>query len=187
MESLTLNDDKELFLLIAEGQETAFTQLYKKYAPALASSISGLTKSECITDEIVQETFMRVWFSREKLTSISEPKNWIFRMAANVCYTFLKQLLIEDKVANIVYNEFYYGNNKVFETARSYKLAIDIHKAVKGLTPEQKKVYILSREKGLKMPEIAEELALSPNNVRTILSSSLEFVYDYLQDKGYSF
>ena len=44
----------------------------------------------------------------------------------------------------------------------------------------------MSREKGLKVPEIAEELSLSPNNIRGLLNSSIETIHDHLQEKGHS-
>ena len=107
-------------------------------------------------------------------------------MTAAVCFASLKQILTENKKINTVQHEFSYQNNKVVETARFYKLTADIQHAVKELTPPQKKVYSMSREKGLKVPEIAEELSLSPNNVRTLLNSSVESIDDYLQNKGHS-
>jgi RNA polymerase sigma factor (sigma-70 family) len=186
MDSVTQYDDKELFQLIAGGHKAAFTQLFKKYTPQLTSFIHGFTKSDCITDEIVQEIFMRIWFTREKLTAINEPGSYIFRTTAMVCHSFLKQLLIDNKIISVVRHESYYGSNEVFETARLYSLAANFQDAVKELGPQQKKVYTLSREKGLKVPEIADELSLSPNNVRTLLSSSIESIHDYLQNKGHS-
>ena len=186
MENLKHYSDQELFSLVAEGNKEAFTQIFQKYSPQLASFITGFTKSDWITDGIIQEIFMRVWFNREKLGSVNDPAVWIFRIAAGVCHNSLKKLLIENKVVNFVHQESYYGNNEV-ETARFYKLASDIRNAVKKLNPDEKVVYRLSREKGLKIPEIAEELSLSPNNIRNLLSSSTETVYDYLQNKGHSF
>jgi RNA polymerase sigma-70 factor (ECF subfamily) len=158
-----------------------------KYAPQLVFIINGVFKSNYVTDEIIQEIFMRVWFNREKLSAIDEPRNWILRVAANVCYTFLKRVMIENKIKNTIRQETYYNNNEVAETVQAYTLASDIHHAIKSLTPEQKIVYQLSREKGLTVPEIAEELSLSPNNIRGLLSSSLEDVQDFLHRKGHLF
>ena len=187
MESLPPKDDKELFLLIAEGHKTAFKDLFRKYTIQLGPFLFRIAKSDRIADELIQETFMRIWFNREKLPSISDPRTWIFRTAAGVCHSFLKQLLSEDTVINIVQHEFYYGNNQVLEKAKLFKLAADIQKAVKRLKPEQKTIYRLSREKGLKVPDIAEQLDVSPNKVRNVLNSSVEFVDDYLQTKGHQY
>lgn len=187
MESVSQYSDKELCQMIAEGQKDAFIALFKKYSPPLSSFIFGLTKSDNITDENLQEIFMRLWYNREKLADLEEPKLYIFRITAAVCYASLKQILTENKMSNTVQHEFSYGNNEVVETARLYKLTADIQHAVQELTLSQKKVYKMSREKGLKVPEIAEELSLSPNNVRSLLNSSVESIQDYLQNKGHSF
>src|SRR3989337_2209962 len=149
MNSLIQIDDKELFQLISEGDKSAFTQLFKKYSPQLSGFVSELTRSESLTDEILQEIFMRIWLDREKLTAFSEPKSYIFRIAAAVCYASLKPLLTENRITNMVQHQFHYDNNEVFENARLYRLAADIQQAVKKLTPHQKQVYKLNREKGL--------------------------------------
>jgi RNA polymerase sigma-70 factor (ECF subfamily) len=187
MENGSRYDDKDLCRLIAAGDKDAFIELFKKYSAALSGFIFGLTKSDNITDENLQEIFMRVWYYREKFADLEDPKAYIFRVTAAVCYASLKQILTEDKIAYKVQHEFSYQGNQVAETARYYKLATDIQHAVKALTPPQKRVYQLSREKGLKIPEIAEELSLSPNNVRTILNDSVESIDDYLENKGHSF
>ena len=129
---------------------------------------------------------MRIWLDREKLTAFSEPKSYIFRIAAAVCYASLKPLLTENRITNMVQHQFHYDNNEVFENARLYRLAADIQRAVKKLTPHQKQVYKLNREKGLKVPEIADQLSFSPNNVRNLLNSSVESIHDHLQHKGHS-
>ena len=54
MESLTLYDDKELFELISQGQKSALVRLFKKYSPQLSDFAFGLTKSDTVTDEIMQ-------------------------------------------------------------------------------------------------------------------------------------
>jgi RNA polymerase sigma-70 factor (ECF subfamily) len=186
MVSHALND-KELFSLIGEGDKDALTQLYRKYAGQLIPFINGLYRSDMVTDEILQEIFMRVWFNREKLAVVQEPKSWLFRIAANVCYTFLRKALLEHKIRNVLTQETHYQNNEAIPAVRAYSLAADIHRALKSLKPEQKIIFQLNREKGLTVPLIAEELSISPNSVRSILNSSLEDVHDFLEAKGHQF
>ncbi len=93
MENGSQYDDKDLCQLIAAGDKDAFIQLFKKYSAPLSSFIFGLTKSDNITDEAIQEIFMRVWYNREKFGDLDEPKAYIFRVTATVCYTSLKQIL----------------------------------------------------------------------------------------------
>lgn len=187
MESLTLYDDKELFELISQGKKSALIRLFKQYSPQLLDFAFGLTKSEAVADEILQEVFMRIWFNREKLASIDEPTTYIFRTAATVSYKFLKQLLVENKIISVVRNESYYENHEVSETMQLYTLAADIQDAIGLLGSEQKKVYKLNREQGLKISEIAEELSLSPNAVRGLLNGAMESIHEHVINKGHNF
>jgi RNA polymerase sigma factor (sigma-70 family) len=188
MDASAQYDNKELLLLISQGDKDAFAQVFKTYCPPLTAFISRIVRSDYVTDEIIQETFMRIWYNREKLMDIKDPKTWIYGIVADACYSFLQQLFAGKKITSTVHREFYYDDkNEIFEVARLHKLAADIHEAVHELTPEQKKVYKLSREKGLKTAEIAEQLSTSPNIVRSILHSSMGFMSDYLHHKGHSF
>ena len=186
MDSLILYDDKELFKLISEGQKTALTRLFKKYSSLLSDFAFGLTKSEDISEEVLQETFMRLWFNREKLIAINDPKLYIFRTVASVSYKFLKLVLVDNQVVSHVRHETFYSHHDVAETTKLYSLAADIQDAIRQLEPEQKKVYKLSRQRGLKIPEIAEELSLSPNGLRNILNSAVESIHDHILDKGHT-
>ena len=187
MESLSHYSDAELFSLISTGDQAAFRLIFRKYAPRLASFISGFTMSDQITDGILQDIFMRIWFHREKLATVGEPSDWIYTVAASVCHQSLKKLLTDNKIAQLVQYENHYGKTQIVESVAYYKLAADIKRAINQLSPDEKIVYKLSREKNKKVPEIADELSLSPNNIRNLLGNSTETVYDYLQDKVHNF
>jgi RNA polymerase sigma-70 factor (ECF subfamily) len=186
METRTPDDDKELFSRIANGDKAAFAQIFKKYVPQLIPFISGITKSETISDEIIQDVFMRLWFNREKLSVVTDARSWIFRIAAGVCYNFLQQTIVDNRVINKIRHESHYKNGEIVETVKSYTLVNDIRHGVQQLTPEQKTVYRLSKENGLTVPDIADQLSVSPNYVRSLLNSSQEDILDYLQGKGHT-
>jgi len=185
--SKEVTSDKELFLLIAKGEKNAFIQIYTKYLPQVVPVVTELFTDDQVVNEIIQESFLRLWISREKLINVDEPKRWIFRIASNVCYSFLKETLATNKMMNTVHYETYHQDGEITDKVAVYTLAIDFHEAIRSLTPEQKKVYQLSRDRGLTVSDIAGELNLSPNHVRVLLNSSLEFVDEYLQEKGHIF
>ncbi|HEY0274178.1 MAG TPA: hypothetical protein VGC22_13385 [Chitinophaga sp.] len=61
-------DDKDLFHQIAKGDETAFRRLFHRYVPGLRPLVlPPPTKTAAVTDDIIQETFLRLWLSRDKL------------------------------------------------------------------------------------------------------------------------
>jgi RNA polymerase sigma-70 factor (ECF subfamily) len=72
------------------------------------------------------------------------------------------------------------------ETNLAYTTMVKlIGEAVAQLPMQAKRIYLLSREKGMKIPEIAAELSLSPSTVKNSLVRSLQTIRNYLQQAGH--
>jgi RNA polymerase sigma-70 factor (ECF subfamily) len=54
---------------------------------------------------------------------------------------------------------------------------------VEQLSPQRKKIFLLSRQEGLTRAEIAQHLNLSVNTVNNHLNESLRLVKEYLQNE----
>lgn len=174
--------ERELLLLIAEGDEKAFAELYNTYVPRLLPLVTGIVRSDAIADELIQETFLRLWIGRDKLTEIKEPAAWIFRIASNICYTHLRRLILERRiVAKLAEAKDEEGGMQ----AQANELAGLIRRAVDEMPPQRKKIYLLSRESGMSINEIAQALKLSPNTVKNTLVSSLQGIRNFLEKNGY--
>lgn len=93
-----LHSDQQLFKMISEGGEQAFTLLFHRYVPRLLLFAQKLTKSEAISENIIQETFLKLWLGRDKLEVIENPSAWIFRIAANECYKVLRRQVLAEKI-----------------------------------------------------------------------------------------
>ncbi len=177
--------DRELFSRIAEGSGIAFAELYRSYVPPLAAYLQRLTHSRTAVDELIQETFLQVWLQRDKLTEVDYPKAWVFRIAANITFNFLKRELVAGKAMATIGNRLEEARNEVEEVLQLRQIKKAIERAVNQLPPQRKKIYQLSRDAGMTIPEIAEELGLSPNTVKNTLVSSLQYIRESLLREGY--
>ncbi len=54
-----------LLLRISEGDENAFRELFKEFAPIVFTRLSKFIISTAVKEDIVQETFLRVWLYRD--------------------------------------------------------------------------------------------------------------------------
>ncbi|MBW8682843.1 RNA polymerase sigma factor [Chitinophaga rhizophila] len=175
-------NDKELFTLISEGDETAFRQLFHLYAPQFRAMALHLTKTASVTEDIVQETFLRLWISRDKLREIEQPRSWLMRIVFYQCFTFLRKRNVHDKaIANLsVVEPAFTLDEDMAYAAMKEQVGI----AIQQLPPQAKRIYLLSREQGLKIPEIASQLGLSPNTVKNALVRSLHAIRQHLEQLG---
>jgi len=183
---IPLYDEAALVLQVAEGNENAFAELYRIYVPLLTPFIYGITKSEAMVDEMIQEAFLRLWVSRDKLYEIKNPRGWIFKITANICYTWLRRLIVE---RNIVQNMEVQSVTDDITGEESVDVKIlmkEIREAVNALPPGRKKIYRMSREQGMTIAEICASLGLSASTVKNTITKSLQTIRERLQSKGYT-
>ncbi|MEC5144166.1 sigma-70 family RNA polymerase sigma factor [Chitinophaga sp. 212800010-3] len=177
-----LHDNSELFQLISEGDETAFRQLFHIYAPHFRAMALRITQTEAVTEDIIQETFLRLWLSRDRLKEIALPHFWLRRIALYQCFTYLRKQAVHHKaIASLspVQAVFTPEEDLTYAFMRE-----QVGVAVQQLPPQAKRIYLLSREQGLKIPEIAEKLSLSPNTVKNSLVRSLHSIRKHLEQLG---
>ena len=177
------DDEKQLFHLVATGDEKAFETLFNLFLSRLHPFIIKLTRSELAAQEIIQETFIRVWLNRDKLDTIENPGGWLFRVASNECYIYLRKSVLHNKFSQPITTEPI-PLNTTHDWLDVKELNRLIGEAVDQLPPQRKKIYQLSRDQGKTIPEIADHLQLSPNTVKNALVVSLKSIRDYLAGSG---
>lgn len=177
--------DKALFQRISEGDETAFGILFNTSLMTLEPFIRKLVKSPDSAKEVIQATFLRVWLSRDKLSAIDHPKAWLYKVAANECYTYMRKEATEYRLRETVV-----VSEDETDTATRRLTLKELHaiiaEAVMLLSPQRRRIYQMSRNKGMKIPEIATELDLSPSSVKNALVFSLKAIREHLRKNGHA-
>lgn len=177
-----LPNEKLLFAQIAAGDEVAFRQLFQAYLPSIYPMIAQVTKSGPVAEDIIQETFLRLWMHRDRLLDIQHPRAWILRIAYFQAFTWLRDQSIHQKAIARLANA---GEDADTEQLLAFRQTeAVIRQAVAQLPGQQKKAYSLSRDGGLKTAEIAREMGLSEQSVKNTLVRALKFIREYLEKAG---
>lgn len=168
------NSNTELVKLLKNGDMSAFDIIYKKYSRRLYGFIFRYIKQGADTEEIVQEVFMKIWKSRDKINIYSSFESFLFTIAHNATVNLLKKRATEQQ-----YVEHIKSLQHIEET---YELTDEIHykeltkkfqDLMNELSPRQKEIFQLSREEGLSHKEIAEKLGISVHTVKNHLVTIL--------------
>ena len=175
-----INSEKVLLSKVAAGDENAFAELFKNYYNQLGGFIMRLTESEALTQEIVQDVFLKIWINRTALSEIDCCKAYLQVVAKNHAFNCLKQIARENsRKKEWVNTVLRLASNDMEETNAVNNNLID--EAVALLPPQQKKVYTLSRIEGLKQEEIAKALNISLETVKKHMVLALRFLKNYLR------
>lgn len=153
--------------------------------PAIEPAIRKYVHSGEGLREVIQETFIRVWMSRDKLPGLEKPLHWLYRVASNECFTWLRKEAIWDKhVAQLARTMAFQEEGQAVENMAAAETRELIHKAINKLSPQRRLIFNLNRNEGLPTAEIAEKLNLSHSHVKNSLSESLRFIREYLAASG---
>ena len=176
-----LPNEKELFTLMSQGDQVAFTKIFDHYEPRIYAFILKITRSEINAEEIVQELFIKLWTDREKLADIKFPRSYIFRMATHRAANYLRQLARNTRLVKTVAGNLVVEKNTTEEILDYKEMEETINKVVEQLPTQQKTVYKLSRQEGLNAEQIATQMNLSEKTVKNHLTEALRFIRERLQ------
>ena len=184
----TLPDQFGILQLISEGNERAYSIFFDHYYTLLWPFVYKFTKSEPDTEEVLQDTMVRVWLYRDKILEIENINAWIYKVASRECLSFLRKNLSSRQNETELDNFQDFTDNRSqnpFDRMNFQQVNALVKEAIENLSPQRKKIYLLSRDEGLKPSEIAENLSLSVSTVKNVLSTSLKEIRSYLSASGY--
>jgi RNA polymerase sigma factor (sigma-70 family) len=150
-----------LELLNPKTQNQAFQKLLKQYQKPLYNHIRTIVISHDDADDVLQNTFIKVFQHLNKFKGESKLFSWIYRIATNEALTFLKQ---KAKLHNVSAETI---QNKAIENLRSDvyfegdEIQIKLQKAIVMLPEKQQLVFKMKYFEELKYEDISEILGTS--------------------------
>lgn len=155
---------------LSEGSRKAFTQLYLAYSDQLYGYALKLTKSPSLAEDVVQETFIRIWEGRENIRSGTAFKSYLFQISyhlmIDVFRTQIELVDFENFVASSAYQTENEGEGLLNYDDYQRLLSLSLAR----FTPKQQEIFKLSREEGLSAKEIAKQMDISEKTVNNQLS-----------------
>lgn len=160
---------------LKRGSYEAFDTLYNMYADSLYGFALLHTKSVVQAEDIVQETFLKLWNMRASLSVEGSFKSMLFTIAKNhVIDVFADRLTVQIlKITRFCEDENLLDNatvEKIYYDDFIDKLAL----AKQKLTPAQRNIFEMSREEGMSNAEIAVLSDISEQTVKNHLSAALK-------------
>ena len=160
---------------LKEGSREAFTMLYNLYADRLYSFALVQTKSKQMAEDVVQDTFLKLWNNRTNLNCYGNVQALVFTMARNLIIDAFRR-----QVANIDIDAYFKLHEALPSTASPEESLYfnetkeHLEQAKAKLSNKECKIYEMSREQDMPIKKIAQTLNLSPQIVKNYLTSTLK-------------
>ncbi|MEX6627266.1 sigma-70 family RNA polymerase sigma factor [Tenacibaculum salmonis] len=143
-------------------------QVWKKYADDVKYFILSKVKNTTATDDILQDTFIKIHTKLHTLKDITKLKSWIFTIARNAIIDYFKSTNKTFELAN-------------FETETIIKEEIHTEQdCLRGILKNLPKIYrdplFLSDIKGLKQQEVADTLKQSLSTTKSQIQRARKLI-----------
>jgi len=179
LQNRLIDTERMLLRQVATGDQTSFTILFKHYSKTVYPFALKLTRSDELAEEILQEIFLKIWINRQNLPEIENFGAYINRMTRNYAYNVLRRIAHENLISFELSKQMTEEVNSTEDTVIYRDLEHSLNRAISCLTPQQKLVYTLCQQEGLKYSEVAGRLNISSSTVHTHMKLALKFIRTY--------
>jgi len=161
---------------LKSGDPDAFSNIFSAYYKDLVMFAYSFTKEFSNAEEIVQETFVKLWKDHEKLDVKVSLKSILLKSVQNRFIDWQRH----NKIVNN-HSSYVLENSPLFDFETDNYVLISeleesIEKAIANLPEKLKEAYQMNRFGGLKYQEIAKKLNVSVRTVEVRISKALELL-----------
>jgi len=176
-----IKSEIELIRNFKKGDTKAFELLFHKYHKKLYAFLFHLLQSKEDAEEIVQETFIKIWEKREDFNEGYSFNSFLFSIAKNA-FLNLNRKKVNRKVFE---NHLDFLEETSSDRTDDYIIFEEtkqiINSVIEGLPAKRKEIFLLRKIDGLSRKEIAERLDISIITVDNQLMKANIYMKDQLK------
>lgn len=173
--------DEELLLRVGEGDQEAFRQLYQNTDRSMYSFILSIAKNPQDAEEIMQESYLKIWTSAANYRSQGKPLAWMFTIARNLCYMKFRE---QKHDSDITLDDL--NGEESGEVCPQIEQAADklvLAAALKILKEDERELVLLHATAGLKHREIAAALGIPLATALSKYNRAMKKLENYLREE----
>lgn len=184
MEKRNLYTDPALMLRLRSGDQEAFKKIFDLWFNKLYYFSFKYLKSKEHAEEVVQETMLQLWLTREKLDENYPVSPYLFTIARRLSLNSLRQIASSKSATQKLFERTSFEGFTTDEDLSLAELRRLTERAILLMPKQQQLVYQMSRNEGLSLDQIAERLGITKNTTKKHLSEALKVIKKQLMDAG---
>ena len=166
---------------LRKGDQKAFEEVYNHYSAQVYRLAFRFLKDKAQSEEIVQETFIKLWINREKLDSEGNLWLYLYVIAKRLSLNALRKISQSEEL----FTQLLLNIKEAHNHTEDEILASDMEKFTESvlskLPNQQQTIFRMSRVEGMTHQQIAEKLGISPNTVKNHMVEALKAIKNQLK------
>lgn len=173
---------QDLLQGLSAGDTAAFNQLFSIHWIKVYKTAFLLIKSKDLAEDITQDVFLKLWETRNTISAIQNLDSFLFVTTRNLTFNRMRRMKTESAYLNYLLSHQVLEDEATTDLAEFRELNQIVNQAIRLLPPQQQKAFRLSRERGLTHDQIAQEMSVSTDSVKSYIVRAMGFLKKYLTE-----
>lgn len=164
---------------LRQNDAAAYIALYNRYHVKLYNWLIRFVKLPELAEDIVQETFLKIWEIRHRLQPDQSFGAYLYRISRNRAFKLLKRISRDQALRNRLVRQVAVETNDAENIVRWRQYQQLLDSAVSRLPAQRQKVFKLCRQSNKTYDEVASELGISRNTVKEHMVKAISDLRQY--------
>jgi RNA polymerase sigma-70 factor (family 1) len=176
MDPWTKLSDEELLTFLKEGNRDAYTEIYHRYKRLLyifAFRRIG-DREEC--RDLIHELFLSLWAKREEVNITGSLSAYLYKSVRNRIIDLITHRAVSSRYIDSFQDYIDKSEDCTDYLIRHKELLALIEQEISALPPKMRQVFEMSRKTNCSRKEIAEQLGLSEQTVKSHMQHALKIL-----------
>ncbi|MCL6296703.1 RNA polymerase sigma-70 factor [Jejuia spongiicola] len=178
MKNSKLNITSSLVSLLKNGDRNAYKTIFDAYYKRLYVFALKYVEDSYMAEEIVENVLFILWQKRHKMGDIDNLKSYLYAMVRNTSLDYLKNQKKFERYDKEKHDSIHFMEQFIIEEETHAIL----FQALESLPSKCRKVFELSCIEGVKYADIAEDLQISLNTVKSQRARAIELLRIHLKN-----
>ena len=161
-----------------KGDVRAFEELYREHVGRVFAVCLRMVGNSRRAEELTQDAFVRVWEMIGSFRGESAFSSWLHRVAVNVVLVDIRS---SKRYQSRVESTDDLESHDQPDGGRSHGERLDLEKAIAGLPPQARAIFVLYDIEGFKHEEIAEQMGLAVGTTKAQLHRARRLLREVLE------
>lgn len=138
--------------------------------------IDRFIKNQDLAEDLTQDVMIKIWSHRHRISQLSDPDNYILKIAKHHVLDHFKKLAREKSYQEEVWQFIQINHRSPESPIVVGEINRQLDAVVKRLPSRQQEIYTLSKRKGLSLEEISASLNIEQRTVRNHLNRAMKTI-----------
>lgn len=169
-------NDQELFVLLREGKQAAFAEIYNRYSTLLFIHADNKLRDKDEAKDVVQDVLAKLWEKRDELDVTANLAGYLYTAVRNKIFDLIKHKKVISGYMETFFAPEANGDEYADHLIRERQFAAMIAAEIEALSPRMREVFELRRIENLSNKEVAKRLNITESTAADYMKKAIKIL-----------